>query len=337
MHITNPKKMNILLILEILKKHSDENHKLSQKEIADLMEREYDVPVDRHTLKRNLDNLYDFRCGVEYAERHRETGDRGGWYFERDITDAELRMLIDGLLFSKFIPYSECKGLIKKLEKLSSVDFKSSYGLPENRPENKEIFLSIEELLRAMSSGKKVAFNYLRYGTDKKPQIVIGKDGTPRRYVVSPYEIVVTNGRYYLIGVPERADRLFHFRLNYMRNTELLKSEKRRPLREIPGYRNGIKLAEYMKAHPYMVFSGDIVRVTFRADISIVDQILDWFGKDVRFIDETDDSVTAVVIVNERAMLYWALQYGIHVEILEPQNLREQIRDAVSSMYSKYT
>ena len=340
MYISNPKKINTLLILEILKKYSDENNKLSQKEIAALVENVYDVSIDRHTLKRNLDNLLEFQCGVEYAGRDKESGETGGWYYEREITDAEMRMLIDGLLFSKYIPYSECKALIAKLESIASVGFKSSYGLPENRLENKEIFLNIEELMHAISTNKKVSFNYLRYGadskTDKKANIVLGKSGRPRLYTVSPYEICVTNGNYYLICLHNLSDSLYHYRLNSICNIKVLKSEKRRPIRDIPGYKNGFKLAEYMKEHPHMMASGESVQVKLRFNKVAVGHIFEWFGKDIYLTDESEETFTTFIRVNENAMLFWALQYGLHVEVLEPQSLREKIGDTVVLIGEKY-
>jgi len=325
-----------MLILEILKKYSDENNKLSQKEIATLVERDYSVPVDRHTLKRNLDSLFDFNCGVERATRDKNTGKTGGWYYERDFTDAEVRMLIDGLLFSKYIPYSECKDLVKKLEGLAGVSFKHSHGLPENRPENKEIFLNIEVLLQAMSAGKKVTFHLRRYGVDKKSYVKLDEHGVPRRYVTSPYEIVITNGRYYLIGVPDSGNHLFHYRLDNICNIIMLKNYKRRSLREIPGYGNGLKLAKYIKEHPYMVYSGDIVPTCFRVTKDMIGQVFDWFGKDIRLVDDTEDTVIVTVTVNEEAMLYWALQYGLHIEVLKPQSLRKKLQTTIKEMAKRY-
>jgi len=35
-------------------------------------------------------------------------------------------------------------------------------------------------------------------------------------------------------------------------------------------------------------------------------------------------------------MLFWALQYGLHVEVLEPQSLREKIGDTVVLIGEKY-
>ena len=77
------------------------------------------------------------------------------FYLERDFTDGELRLLIDSLLFSKHIPYSQCKELVDKLEGLSNVYFRSRVKhiarLPEDKTDNKQLFLTIE-LLSASST-----------------------------------------------------------------------------------------------------------------------------------------------------------------------------------------
>ena len=60
MYTKQPKKLIIMNILDILKKYTDENHRLSQKEIQDILERDYEMKVDRKAIKRNLMNLIDF-------------------------------------------------------------------------------------------------------------------------------------------------------------------------------------------------------------------------------------------------------------------------------------
>ena len=54
-----PKKLLILNILEILRKYTDENHRLGQKEIIDILKKEYDMSVDRKAIKRNIMDLID--------------------------------------------------------------------------------------------------------------------------------------------------------------------------------------------------------------------------------------------------------------------------------------
>ena len=76
MYTAQPKKMLIIHILEILKKYTDEDHRLSQKEIADILRTEYDEIVDRKTVKRNLMDLIDFGYEIEYSESVRMVPDR---------------------------------------------------------------------------------------------------------------------------------------------------------------------------------------------------------------------------------------------------------------------
>jgi len=68
MYTTQPKKMLIVNILEILKNYTDENHRLSQKQIIDILEKDYNMKVDRKAVKRNLLNIIDSGHYLEYSE-----------------------------------------------------------------------------------------------------------------------------------------------------------------------------------------------------------------------------------------------------------------------------
>ena len=68
MNPLQPKKLIIMNILDILKKYTDENHRLSQKEIAEILETEYEMKVDRKAVKRNLMNLIESGYEIEYSE-----------------------------------------------------------------------------------------------------------------------------------------------------------------------------------------------------------------------------------------------------------------------------
>lgn len=341
MYTAQPKNMLVMNILEILKKHSDAEHPLNQKDIMDLLQSEYEMTVDRKAVKRNLMNLLDCGYNLEYKETARinKKGEQealySDWYLERDFTDAELRLLIDSLLFSKHIPYSQCKELIEKLEGLSNKYFKAKVkhirNLPENMPNNKQIFYNIEVLDEAISNGKKVEFLYNDFGTDKKLHPRMSSNGEPRKYVVTPYQMAATNGRYYLIANYDKYDNISHYRVDKISDIKILDepAKKQKELSE------SINLPKHMAEHIYM-FSGESERVTMRIEKFLVTDVIDWFGKDVSFYDETEDEVTASVVVNLKAMRYWAKQYANHVEVLKPQKLREQIKEDLVKAEWKY-
>jgi len=344
MYTTQPKKMLIINILEILKNYTDINHRLSQKQIMDILERDYNMKVDRKAVKRNLLNLIDSGHYLEYEEttRTKKNGDEetmySGWYLVREFDDAELRLLIDSLLFSKHIPYNQCKELIGKLEGLSNIYFKSKVAyirsLPENLPENKQLFLTIEILDEAISENCQVSFKYNEYDTDKKMHPRKNSEGEERVYIVNPYQMAATNGRYYLICNLEGKEGVGNYRLD--RITDIKKLEaKVKNKKQAKGVVSRLDLPRHMAENIYM-FGGESVRACFRAKRYIINDILDWFGRDVVFSNADDIEVTASIRVSEQAMFYWAMQYGEHIEIFEPESLRERVYEAAKTITKKY-
>ena len=189
------KKLLIIYILEILKKHSDENHRLRQQDIIDLLYDEYGFEAERKAVSRNLEMLND--TGLYDIEKN------GGYCLIHDFDDTEIRLLISSLIFSKNIPSGMSEHLIKKLCSLSSKYFSSGYtnikSLKSDTVENRQLFYTLETLNNAVSSKKKVSFNYCSVGPDKKLHKRLSGDGTPKLYTVTPIRVVAANGRFYII------------------------------------------------------------------------------------------------------------------------------------------
>jgi predicted DNA-binding transcriptional regulator YafY len=68
----------------------------------------------------------------------------------------------------------------------------------------------------------------------------------------------------------------------------------------------------------------------------MMDVLVDWFGKDFKILEKTDETLIIKVRCNAYAMNCWALQYGPYVEVLEPESLREVIAKDIKCMYDKY-
>ena len=269
MHAPQPKKLLIVNILDILKRYTDEDHRLSQKEIETLLKTEYGMEAGRKAVKRNLMDLLEFGCEIEYAETTRrvKNAKTGEWeesmiltdfYLVHDFTDGELRLLIDGLLFSRHIPYSQCRQLVEKLEGLSNRYFRAKVGhirtLPDTAPENRQLFLTIETLDDAISNGRQVVFHYLAYGTDKKAHPRKNSAGEVREYIVNPYQMAAVNGRYYLIGNYDKYEDVAHYRLDRIADIRVLDTPAK-PARRVRGLENGFHLPQHMAEHVYM-FAG---------------------------------------------------------------------------------
>lgn len=228
---------------------------------------------------------------------------------------------------------------MEKLSALSNRYFRSRVKhirtMPDTAPQNKQLFYTIEVLDEAISTGKKVTFRYTSYGTDKKRHARLDENGAPKEYVVSPYQMAAANGRYYLICCTDPHDNVAHYRLDRIADIRLL-DEQARPVRSVQGLEHGIDLPKHMAEHIYM-FDGPSKPVTFRLKKYLINDVIDWFGTEVRFCDESEDEVTARVTVNLAAMRRWAVQYGPHVRVLSPEELCESVKTDLQTAVANYT
>lgn len=240
MYTEQPKRLLIMNILDILRKYTDEEHRLSQKEIVDILKNKYYMKVDRKAVRRNLFNLMECGYNIEYTEKVRMTPNKktgeieesyvwSDFYLVRDFTDSELRLLIDGLLFSEYVPRSQRKELVKKLEGLSNVYFHSRMNhivrIPErDKADNKQLFYNIELLDEAISKKRKVSFHYLEYGTDKKLHSKRRSDGSEREYIINPYQMAVKEGKYYLICNYDKYNDVSNYRIDRICDIQILEA-----------------------------------------------------------------------------------------------------------------
>ena len=326
MYGNDRKKILILLILEILQKNTDTDHHLSQKEILRILENEYGVTCDRRSVKANVEALADIGYDINMDD---------GYYFaSRDFEDAELRMLIDSVLFSHHISLQQGKRLIEKLKSQGSKFFQAKVShvraLPDlNHTDNKHIMIVVDTLNDAIEEKKKVEFVYNSYGTDFK---LHPRENSP--YLVSPYQMVASNGRYYLLANSDKYPDITHFRID--RITDIRMTELPvKPAKEINGMEHGLNLPKHMAEHTYM-FCGESASVQLKAPALMMNDLIDWFGRDFRIVSKTGDEIVISVKCNYNAMFYWALQYGAYVEVLSPPKLRKELAETIRAMNEKY-
>ena len=175
MYTVPPKKNLILNILDILKKYSDENHRLSAREIGDILRREYAQTADRKAIKRNLINLLDFGYRIEFSEtvRKKKNGEEetlySDWYLSREFTDPELRLLIDSLLFQSISLIINVRKSLRSWQDYPASIFTPGAAYPQYAEQllEQELFYIIDVLDEAIQTGKMVAFRYTEYGGQK--------------------------------------------------------------------------------------------------------------------------------------------------------------------------
>ncbi len=326
MYGTGTKKMLNMLILDILKEYSDSEHRLLQQDIIDLLMSNYGFSCERRAVSNNIKCLKEMGYDI--------VADKGYYLKSREFTDAELRLLIDSIFSSGSTTDKEAHRLVKKLESFSNKYFKShvshihtsSSGM---NTANSQVMDSIAIIDTAISKGRKISFSYLQYGIDFKLH-----PKRSDRYVASPYQMVNHRGRYYLIANYEGKENISHFRIDRFSDVEIL-DEKRRPINSFEGYENGLDMSKFLSEHVYM-YGGKSIHVKFRINERFMDNLIDNFGTNFRADPDGEEDMIVSLKSNPDAFFYWALQYGLNVEVLEPESMRERILKACREIEAKY-
>ena len=343
------KKIIILYILQILRKYTDDSHTMTQQEIVDRLRSEYGIEVNRSTVKRNLFDLIEAGYDIQYTEvtrtqLNRKTGEKEDntiytdLYYEHDFTEAELHMIIDGLLFSRSVPYRQRKTLIDKLGKLSSSYFNQRMNhvhcMSSDSPQNPELFHTIEMLDEAITDGKQIRITYNYFGTDMKLHPTLNADGSVKRQTLNPYQMVASEGRYYLICNNDHYSTVSNYRIDRITDIELLETSVK-PKNQVEGLEDGLNLQDYVYQNLNM-FSGRAEQVKFIIPKSAVSLIIDFFGKHVSFYEQEDGSVSCRLQVSLEAMKRWAVEHANMVRVTSPQSLVEEVRAELKKAMGLY-
>ena len=326
MYGTGTKKMLNMLILDILKEYTDSEHRLLQQDIIDLLKLNYGMECERRAIKNNIVSLREMGYDI--------VSDKGYYLNRREFSDAELRLLIDSIFTSGAITNKEAHALVKKLEKFSNKFFKSHVShihssVSGKNAENEKVMESIAAIDTAISKGKKISFLYLQYGIDFKLH-----PKRNSRYVVSPYQMISNKGKYYLVANYNNYDNISHYRLDRIADVEIL-DEKRKPMKTIKGLENGLNIAKHIAERVYM-YSGESVHIKLRTNETMMDALIDAFGKDFRVALDRESDITVNLKCNPDAFFYWAMQYGQSIEVLEPESMRRRIKKAAEDIQKKY-
>lgn len=320
-----PKKLALLRIYQILYNETDVDHPLKYDEIVEKLQNEYDLTVERKAIGRNISLLNEAGYNIV-------TTKKGSYLAERTFEDVELRILIDSILAAKHIGAKHSADLINKLCGLSNKNFKSHvrhvYRMNDwDKTDNRDLFYNMEVVDEAITERKKIHFQYNKYGADKTLSF-------SSEVTASPYQMILHNQRYYLMACNDRyREEMTYYRLD--RITKIKKQEVALiPLCTIKGFENGIDYNRFSCQMPYM-FADKPQLVTFRAEPWVIDQIIDWFGKNIEIKPENEKYVITVK-TSSKAMEFWAMQYLNAVEILTPTSLREKIKENLLNATEKY-
>lgn len=282
----------------------------------------------------------------------------------------ELNQIVEAILFLKNIDSEAKEKLIRKLQSLSSVNYPkyspfisettgristSIAGVFEDsRVDESVVRNNLKTIRSAIEAdnrvGRKIAFKFNGYNEKKQFVPKKKKNGEDAIYVVSPYHIILYNGKYYLICSHESHDNVSFYRVDLMSDitdetrvssldNKTMVSERRKPKRQVDGLPlewNDDTASNFQTEHLYM-FYGEPCKIRLKLDKNRYTLLHDYFGNRYEFIKHIDDQWDEVeVICVPKAMESWAMQCCDYVEVLSPNGLRDDIRKRCQHLIERY-
>lgn len=311
----------------MLNEKTDEDNTMTINDMIAELDR-YGITAERKSIYDDLEALRHY--GLDIASRKSKTTD---YYVASRLFELpELKLLVDAVQCSKFVTHKKSNELIKKIESLAS--YRQAQSLQRqvyvsNRVKtiNESIYYNVDRLHAAIAENKKVSFKYFDY--DIKKEKAFRKNGD--KYSVSPYALSWDDENYYLITFSTKYNDFTHYRVDRMTDIDLI-DEERDPLPD----REHFDIAEYTKK-VFNMFGGEEVLVQLQFDNSLVNAVIDRFGKDVVIgkMDESSFYIWIKVAVSS-TFFAWISQFGNKIKVLSPESVIEKYRCHMRDILVQY-
>lgn len=318
-------KLKLLYLMKMLLEKTDDENTMTINDFISELER-YGISAERKSIYDDLEVLRQY--GIDITTRKTKTTD----YFvaSRLFELPELKLLVDIVQSSKFITHKKSNDLIKKIESLTSIHqarmlHRQVYVANRVKTMNEHIYNNVDNLHTAISENSQISFKYFEYNIEKRKQF----RNSGQAYIVSPYALSWVDENYYLISHYPKNPELTHFRVDRMTEIKLL-DEPRRNLSDIIGEKS-LDIAEYSKKI-FNMFSGEEETVMLQFDHSLVNVVIDRFGKDVS-VEKADENYfnVRVNVAVSSTFLAWVFQFGNKVKLLSPEGVVEKYKQMLHS------
>ena len=309
-------KSRILFLLRYLFENTDDEHAVSTNDLIAILARN-GFSANRKTVRDDVEML----CESGYEIFVDKDGKSNAYHFgSRTFELPELKMLVDAVSSSRFISMEKSNVLIQKLTSLTSKYEAREltakiFTADRIKADNNKIFLITDIVSQAIEQEKKVAFQYYDYLPTKEK--ILRNNGEV--YIISPYALIWSDDRYYLIGYSEKRRKVIPFRVDRMAVPHITD--------ESAVTNNEFNPADFANKVIQMYASGEEETVLLHCKNETMRSVIDRFGEDIqtRIID--DSSFTAAVQVQPSNTFYaWVFTFCGDIEILEPEHVRDEYR-----------
>ena len=318
-------KLKIFYILDYLEAHSNESNPIRASELIAMLDRQHNIRCDRKTVYSDIAALQDY--GVDIVSI---PGKNGGYYIaSRNFELPELKLLIDAVQSSRFLTEKKSHELIEKLCKECSVHEaklmrRDVVVSGRVKSMNETIYYNVDAIQEAIGLNRQISFRYFDWGIDGK------RHYRDKSYEASPYGLCQDNENCYLLAHSPRHG-VTSYRVDRMSDIEITDTA-RIPCPELTGK----ALTEHAN-RLFQMYSGDETDVKLRFHRSLVNVVIDRFGKETMLIPDGEDQFVFTVRVAVSPMfLSWVIGFGAKAKVLYPQSVIDSCRNMCMEALAQY-
>lgn len=325
---SDKQKLKLIYLLRILLNNTDMDHGMTMQDIINALAKE-DISAERKSVYSDIALLND----AGYDIIHEKDGRNIVYKMAgRDFELPELKLLVDAVQSSKFITESKSNKLIKKIESLASIHEAKSlhrqvYVANRIKTTNESVFYTVDDIQKAISENTKISFQYFQWNVKKEKEL--RHNGLA--YVISPWALTWDDENYYMIGYDGKDEKIKHFRVDKMLKVKTL--DEKREGKELF---SNMDTAVYTKKI-FGMFGGSEETVTLKCRTSMSGVIVDRFGTGVNITNITEEYFNARVSVQVSPQFFgWLFSLGDAVEIMEPSNVKERMKEEIKKIAKMY-
>ena len=258
----------------------------------------YHIVEDYHFSSPNLSSE-EARALVLAAKEH----DEGDFVYHKELKTA-LSKVVNSLPESFKKELSNMNQMFKYLT-TPHIDFEA----------HKE---KTEKLQKAIEEKKKVLINYFSLRRGKK-----------KERIVDPYNLFIHNGAIYLVAYCNLREKVLMFRVDRIKEFEIKDDQFTLPA--------DFSLEDYMES-VWGVERGEEMEVVLRFTGRAAYLVREFNWHDSQEIEEIadDEILFYITTVSREELKSWILGYGSEVEVLEPEDFRQEIIAEINKMYKVY-
>ena len=322
--------VKLMIIRDYLLSHTNETHYVTSKDIIAHLE-SHGIRADRKTIFTDIDRL-EFDYGMPI-----ERGGRKGYHVANPkFEPRELRLMIDSVQSAKFITDEEATTLTSKIKDMSDIYTRPTlerraYVSERIQDKGESVVSYTDKIHEAISLDAQISFKYVHYHpTLGKNNKRYSNNGAP--YIVSPFALYWNNGNYYLYAYLSDRDQFRFFRIDRMESIKILSAK-----REGHEKFSDATLKGQRKAKVFDMYKGEVSNVTLRASNEIADAVIDAFGRQSMLVPDGRENFTVNVLVEVSPTFFaWVCTFGNKLEIVNPPNVRAQMKDFISEIAKAY-